>query len=126
MPKSLAPKRKSRFKRLERCVLQCPIANLGAKVVNDDFDRTNVGLDGGDPLFDGVWLDRIEEKAGGGTSIVLDRTDHFIQSVQVAAPAQTSVIALLREAASDISTDTRTAPITKQTGFMFDLSCDQA
>jgi hypothetical protein len=33
---------------------------------------------------------------------------HFIQSIQVAAPAQTSVIALLRKASSDISSDTRT------------------
>ena len=114
------------FKRLERCVLQCPIANLGAQVVNDDFDRTDVGFDAGNPLFDGVCLDRIEEKSGYGTPIVFDGFHHPIQSVRVAAPAQTSVIALLREAASDISTDTRTAPITKQTGFMFDLSCDQA
>src|SRR5580704_17396547 len=96
------------FKRLERCILQWPIANLSAQVVNDDFDRTDVGLDGGDPLFDGVRLDRIEEKSGGGTSIVFDRVHHSIQSFLIAAPAQTSVIALLRKASSDISTDTRT------------------
>src|SRR5271156_3348954 len=98
----------ARFKRLERGVLQCPVANLGAQVVNDDFDWTNVGLDSSNPLFDGVWLDRIEEKSGCGTSVVFDGVHHSIQSVQVAAPAQTSVIALLRKASSDISTDTRT------------------
>src|SRR5262249_49798273 len=93
------------FKRLERCVLQYPIANLGAEVVNYDFDRTNVGLDGSNSLFDGVYLDRIEEKSGCRTSVVLDRVHHSIQSVQVAAPTQTSVKALLRKAASDISAD---------------------
>src|SRR5580658_4847858 len=96
------------FKSLERCVFQSPIANLRAQVVNHDFDGTNVRLDGGNPLFDGVCLDRIEEKSRSGTSVAFDRVHHSIQPVQVAAPTQTSVIALLRKASSDISTDTRT------------------
>jgi hypothetical protein len=67
----------------------------------------NVGLDGGNPLFDGVCLDRIEEKSACRTSVVLDRVYHSIQPVQVAAPTQTSVIAFSRKPSSDISADTR-------------------
>src|SRR5262249_28247000 len=67
-----------------------------------------VGFDGGNPLFDRICLDRVEEKSGCGTSVVFDRVHHSIQSVPVAAPTQTSVITLLCKASSDISTDTRT------------------
>ena len=49
-----------------------------------------------------------EEKSRCGTPVAFDRVDQPIQSLRVAAPTQTSVITLLREASSDSSTDART------------------
>ena len=102
---------------LERRVLQRPIADLGAQVVDDDFDRADLGLDGGNPLFDGVCLDGVEEKSGCRTAVALDRVHQSIQSVRVAAPTQTGVIALLGEASSDSSTDARTGTDHQTNGF---------
>ena len=107
----------SRFECLERRIAERPIADLGAQVVDDDLDRTDVCLDGGNPLFNAVRLDRVQEESGRRASFRVDRVHHSIQPFHVAASAQTRVIARLCEASRDVSTNTCTGADHQTNGF---------
>src|SRR5262245_10095881 len=92
----------SRFERLERGIAERAVADLSAKVVDNDLDWTDVRLDGGNPVLNAVCLDRVEEKSGCRASFVIDRVDHPIQPFQIAASAQTRVIARVCETSRDV------------------------
>ncbi len=75
---------------LGRRVLQRSIADLGAQVVDDDFDRADLGLDGGharSSMESGSMALRRNPRRR--TSVARDRVDQLLQSVRVAAPTQT-------------------------------------
>jgi hypothetical protein len=115
----------ARLECLGRGVLQRSITDLGAEVVDGDFDRADVGLDRGDSSLDAVGLDGVEKKARCRTSVGVDRIYQGVQPVQIAAPSETRVVTLLGETSSDIATNARTGSDHQTDGFLHVRSLPQ-
>ncbi len=80
---------------------------MGAEIEDHDLYGANIRLNGGDPLFDGVILDGVEDVTGSGTAFLLDVPHQLVQTILVAATAQRGVIALPRKAFRHIAADAR-------------------
>jgi hypothetical protein len=86
-------------------VLQRPVADLGAQVEDDDLDRADIRLHGGDAFFDAVWLAGIEQEARCRSAFPLDGLHQLGEAFLVAASTQDSVIAFSGESLADVASD---------------------
>ena len=68
------------------------IADLGAQIVDHDFDRTDFRLDGSDTLLDAFGFHSVQQKAGSAAALALDGLDQLRKALCVASAAQHGMV----------------------------------
>jgi hypothetical protein len=90
----------AQLKRFQGGLVEGPVANLCAQVIEHRIDRPN-GLDGCNQFFEGILLHRIQQMPTCRPARLAKVIDHRVETIDIAAPAKRGMVTLGRKFFTD-------------------------